>query len=229
MKIKLLILSIFLLATIKGQSQEVRFGITANPGIVWVKPDNATVSSDGVRFGFDFGLVVDYVFGSQERYAFNSGLNLFISGANIKGTSTDSLGNTFTSSLTAKANYLEIPITIKLRSNEISYFTFYGQLGFAPQIKVRSRADFSYTDINGTVTGENVKFEDIPAYPKTIEKVAPFDAKLLVEAGLEYEIAENTVLVAGLFFNTGFINMFVDNDSERIVARNMGLRLSVLF
>ena len=228
MKAKILLIIAFVGFTLSSYSQEVRFGITANPGLVWVKPDNQNINSDGVRFGFDFGLVVDYIFGQQDRYAINTGLNLFISGAKLSGTAADSSG--LTSSVTAKINYLEIPMTIKLRSNEIGYLTYYGQLGMAAQFAVRSRADYSIDSLGvSQVMVENVKFNDIPTLPLTIEKVRPFNLGLIVEAGIEYSISENTALVAGLFFTTGFLDMFKDNDKERIVSRNLGLRISVLF
>jgi hypothetical protein len=210
-----------------GQS-DIRFGITANPSLVWVKPDNTLISGDGVRFGFNFGLVVDYVFGNDERYSINSGLGILLAGARIMATDTATLNR---HELTAKVNYLELPVSIKLRSNEVGYFTFYGQMGVTPQFAVRSRAHITEKDAGGNVVTDidNKKLKDIPFFPNDIEKVRPFNIGLLVEAGMEYDLTENTVLVAGLFFNAGFLDMFKDNDNERIVSRNMGLRLSVLF
>ncbi|MEZ5006585.1 MAG: porin family protein [Chitinophagales bacterium] len=229
MKFKILLLVGLMCIGLKSQAQEeFRFGITANPGVVWVKPDNQNISSNGVRFGFDFGLVVDYIFGQQDRYSFNSGVNLLISGARLKGTAIDSSG--LTSDLTARINYLEIPLTIKLRSNEVGYLTYYGQLGFTPQFAVRSRADYTIDSLGTTIEEvKNIKFRDIPVQPLTIAKVRPFNIGLVVEAGLEYAISDNTVLVGGLFFNAGFLDMFKDSDSERVVSRSIGLRVSVLF
>ncbi|MEZ5023089.1 MAG: hypothetical protein R2728_07490 [Chitinophagales bacterium] len=55
MKFKILLLVGLMCIGLKSQAQEeFRFGITANPGVVWVKPDNQNISSNGVRFGFDF-------------------------------------------------------------------------------------------------------------------------------------------------------------------------------
>lgn len=228
MKIKCLLLIVLLSLGIKGFSQDIRFGITANPSLVWVKPDNSQISSDGVRFGFNFGLVVDYVFGSEERYAINTGLNMLLTGAKIMSNDT-TLNQT--NELTARINYLEIPMSIKLRSNEVGYLTFYGQLGMTPKFAVRSRADLTVKDESGTILTEisNAKFKDIPFYPNSIDKVTPINLGLIVEAGLEYDISESTVLVGGLYFDAGFLNMFKDNDDQRVVSRNIGLRLSVLF
>ena len=238
MKMKLKIVIALLIGTVfmtqKGYSQDFRFGIQANPGLTWVSTDNAQMSSDGVRFAFDFGLVFDYVFGAEGRYAFNSGINLLVSGAKIKGTTTDTSGTILTSNVTARINYLEVPLSIKLRSNQVGYFTFYGQLGMVPTFAVRSRANYSIeTNPEGTgvvtTTVENVKFKDIPAYPNTIDKVRPFDLGLHTEAGMEYDVSANTVLVVGLYFKTGFLDMFKDHDSERVVSRTMGMRIGVLF
>lgn len=228
MKIKILALISFFIYTLNGQSQDIRFGITANPSLVWVSPDNQFIEGDGARFGFNFGLVVDYVFGQQDRYAINTGLNLLVSGAKLKGV--DSSNASLTSELTARINYLEIPLSIKLRSNQIGYLTYYGQLGFTPQFAIRQRADYTlFEDDVITEEVDNIKFDDIPVYPITIDKVRPFNIGLLVEAGVEYDISENTALMGGIFFNAGFLDMFKDSDSERVVSRNMGLRIGVLF
>ena len=88
MKIKCLLLVGLMCIGISGFGQDFRFGITANPSILWVKPDNTEISGDGVRFGFDFGLVVEYVFGAEGRYSVNSGLNLLLSGAKIMSADT---------------------------------------------------------------------------------------------------------------------------------------------
>ena len=231
LKFKYLLLTFLICSTISGYSQDIRFGITANPGMTWVKPDNQSIESDGVRFAFDFGLMIDYVFGDQERYAFNTGVTLNVAGAKMKGMATDTSGHT--SELTARINYLELPVTIKLRSNEVGYFVFYGQIGMVPAFAVRARADYktTLTEDGNTVTleGENIKFENIPFQPMTIEKVRAFNMGLVVEAGFEYNVGEATVLVGGLYFNTGFLDMFKDGDGERIVPRTMGFRLGVMF
>lgn len=228
-KVRFLTLILLLLSAVSLRAQELRFGINANPGMNWVAPDKTGIDSDGVRFAFQFGLIVDYIFGDNDRYAVNGGLNLNVTGAKLKGTDTTGLN----SYITARINYLELPLTIKLRSNEMGYFTFYGQLGMVPSFAVRSRANYEYETDNGsgieTVSMENVKFSDIPFYPMTIEKVRPFNVGLYVEAGIEYAVSDATTLIGGPFFNTGFIDMFKDNDSERIVSRSFGFRLGVLF
>lgn len=228
-KIKFLLIAALFPLVFQAGAQDIRFGITANPGIIWVAPDNAAIDGNGVRFAFDFGLVVDYVFGNEERYAFNGGLNLQVAGAKIKGVDSSGL----TSTLTARINYLQLPLTIKLRSNEVGYFNFYGQLGMVPKFAVRSRADYEIETDPGsgvmTTVVDNERFEDIPFYPNSIEKVKPFDLGLYVEAGMEYNITDKTVLFGGPFFNTGFLDMFKDNDDERVVSRQFGLRIGVLF
>lgn len=226
--------AVLLAGALNVHSQNFRFGIQANPGINWVAPDNTELFGDGVRFTFDFGLVMEYLFGDGERYAFNTGMNILVSGANVKGLNPLTSDNILESHLTAKVTYLEIPTTIKLRSNQIGYFNFYGQLGVATAFAVRSRADYSVERSDGsggviTTTVKNSKFDDIPVYPTTIEKVKPVNFGLYTEAGMEYAISENTSLVTGLFFNTGFLDMFKDNDGDRVVSRNMGLRVGVLF
>ena len=214
-----------------AQLDKVRFGVTANPGITWLKPDNSLFENGGVRTNFTFGLIVDYTFGNNERYAFNTGLQINLAGGKINGMDTIG-GTTSTSSLTAKIQYLEIPLSIKLRSNETSQgMIFYGQLGFVPGVPYRKRANYKHTEPGSTTTQEsnNIELKNLDFNPVDIQKVTPFHLGLTVEAGMEYALSENTWLIGGLFFNTGFTNVLKDKDSERIAMRNFGLRLGVMF
>ncbi len=205
-----------------GQSDNFRFGVTANPGFSWYKPDNKFIESDGVRFNFTYGLIIDYAFGSNERYAINGGLQINLAGGRLMSTDTLDM----VTSLSPKIQYFEIPLSIKLRSNEVKDdFIFYGQMGIVPGIPFRKRAKYSSEDTED----DNIALEDLPLYPNVVEKAVPFHFGLLIEAGMEYALSENTFLIGGLFFNTGFTNVLKDGDDDRIVMRNFGLRIGVLF
>lgn len=209
----------------------VRFGFTTSPGITWLSPDNKNIKNDGIRFSFTYGAIVDFVIDDNDRYTITTGTQIAMDGGKLSGEPVTRIAGQ-SSSITAKVQYLEIPVGLKLRSNETaSNFTFYGVLGIVNGINIRSRADYFYENIPaGERTEEsNIRLRDLKFYPSDIKKIVPYQLSLQFEGGAELRVAENTAIVGGLYFRNGFTNIVDDNDNERIVGRNVGLRIAVMF
>lgn len=207
-----------------------RFGFTASPAISWYAPDHKQVESEGLRFSFNYGALVDIVMGNNERYAIATGLTINIGGGKLKGIDPEN-PNSY-SILTSNVQYLEIPIGLKLRSNEsASNLTFYGNLGLVNGFRIRARAHLDYYDSEEDlqITETNIKFKDMNFFPANAEKVNVYQLGLHFEAGTEFRISDNTSLVGGLYFRNGFSNVIKDTDNERVVQRNFGLRIAVMF
>jgi hypothetical protein len=209
----------------------VRFGFTTSPGITWMTPDNKNVASDGVRFGFSYGAIVDFVIDNNDRYFITSGLNIALDGGKLIGTSLERIQAQ--STLVAKLQYLEIPVGLKLRSNETaSNLTFYGVLGLVNGFRIRSRGDYTYFDgINPESKRDetNIGITDLRFFPADIKRINLWQLSMQFEGGAEYRVGDNTSIVGGLFFNNGFTNMIKNDDSERTVGRQIGLRVAVMF
>jgi hypothetical protein len=119
-----------------------------------------------------------------------------------------------------RLNYVEIPLSLKLMTNQIGYITYFGQFGLQGGINIRSRADI--TTLNGT---NNKVKEDFGA------DVTPGNFSLLVGAGLEYNITGETSLLAGLQFANGFIDV-TDNPQgfkTKSALSHFRLQLGVFF
>jgi long-subunit fatty acid transport protein len=217
-------------AAFSQEAQGLRFGFTASPGISWMTPDNEQHEKDGSRFAFTYGVLVDYKFGGNERYAIQTGLGITMAGGKLLATSLpDSNDVTYQAKLTPKLQHLEIPIGLKLRSNDVNDLVYYGLFGLTPGFVIRNRAAYEFTDSLGTVASDNIRMKDLKYYPTNVERSVPFNLGLQIEAGIEYSFTENTALVAGIFFNNGFTNVLKDEDDERVVLRRFGIRLGVLF
>jgi hypothetical protein len=212
----------------------VRFGFTTSPGITWLSPDNQNIKNEGVRFSFTYGAIVDFIIDDNELYSITSGVQIAMDGGKLSGMPATNMAGQ-SSMLTAKVQYLELPVGLKLRSNETSKnMTFYGILGIVNGINIRSRADYFYEGISESEElikkeEKNVRLKDLPFYPNTIRKVVPYQLSLQFEGGTEFRVAENTSIVGGLYFRNGFTNIIDDKDKERIVGRNIGLRIAVMF
>ncbi len=229
MKKSFLFITLLFLSFSAFAQSNVRFGFTTSPGVSFYSADSKAHNSKGARFSFNYGAIVDFVIDNNERYTITSGLTIDMSGGKLAATSLDT-SRIGSASLTTKVQYLEIPVGLKLRSNEsASNLTFYGTLGIVNGFRIRSRGDYSYTEGQKVVSESNVRIKNLDFYPHPIKKISPYHLALHFEGGVEFRVSDNTSLVGGLYFRNGFTNIINDSDSERIVARGLGLRIAVMF
>src|SRR6185295_7915558 len=95
-----------------------------------------------------------------------------------------------------RTQYLQIPLTLKLRTNQIGYITYFGQFGLQAGVRIRSRADI--TDPVNSFAENKVDFSNDVTLP---------DFGLVIGAGVEYTITGNTALLGALQFYNGFIDV----------------------
>jgi len=229
---KKIVCSIAFICVFSGflQAQQFRFGLTASPVFNWYSIDGDLYSSDGLRFGFQYGILFDQTIGNIERYAFATGLIINMgSGGIAYYDDTTTISTTFTN----RVQYIEIPLTIKLRTNEVNYVTYYGLFGLTPGITIKARGDIQFDpDLFGTSeTDIDLRNDNDFNY-----KYQPVNVSLTIGAGMEYAMTENTALTGGLFFQNGFTNVINDDDSgvtgsddNNTRLKQFGVRLGVLF
>lgn len=192
-----------------------RFGAYIAPNVNWMKPtaDNSDdgqyrITSQGNRAGYVWGLLVDYYF--AQNYGIATGFNVNSTGGKLLATlnpgTTPPAGTANVvqqADFNYKLQYLEVPFALKLRTDEISNFKFFGQIGLTLAFNIGKKADYevSYTDSTGnnpiTSTATNEKIQGF-------NTVMPFGLQLNVGAGLEYPIANKLAFYTGIFFNNGF-------------------------
>jgi len=196
-----------------GFSQDVRFGFTVSPtfGFTNVEPSNNN-QVDGISYtedtdgnvGIVYGALVDFDFTGEDRYFFHSGLTMHHTSMDVE-TVGEAPGNNATK---VNFNYLEIPMTLKLRTNDIGYLRYFGQFGVNNGIKVGDKVEGGAA--NGTT--------DIGSY----------NASLNMGGGVEYTISDDTDLVAGAYYNNGFSNV-LDSSAGTVKHNALGIRLGVYF
>lgn len=185
---------------VSAQDSGVRFGLTVSPQISWMSAGDNGLAGNGSYFGFSYGLLMDVLI--PTNYAFATGIIVSYDGGNL--TYLDSTKfNSFPddvypagTDVDYRIQYIEIPLSLKLRTNQIGYITYFGQFGVQGGIVVRSRADIA--TLNGVMDEEKVPFG---------KDVTPGNFGLLLGGGLEYEISGKTALLAALQFHNGFIDV----------------------
>lgn len=193
----------------------IRFGAYVAPNISWMRPtatrsDNSAydVEKGGSKAGFTYGLMAEYYF--ARNYAFVTGLQVNSTGGKINATRVDQMTKPGFSQVQKadfdyRLQYLEIPIALKLRTDDISGFRFFGQLGLNVGFNIGKKASFDVTYFNKDgddqtheVSDEKVKLTG------GLGTIAPVMLAMSLGAGAEYPLTHKLTAYAGLFFNNGF-------------------------
>lgn len=190
-------------------SRKIRFGVYIAPTLSWMKPTTNKTGDglyapkkNGSKTGFTYGLMAEYKF--ADNYMIVTGLQINMTGGKIisdyQGTETKDVVKH--ADFNYKLNYLEIPAALKLRTDMISGFRFFGQFGITTGINIAKKATYSvdYLDGNGmakTATGENEKIKGTLA-------IAPVMFSMNIGGGVEYPLNNKLAAYGGIFFNNGF-------------------------
>jgi hypothetical protein len=111
-----------------------------------------------------------------------------------------------------KIQYLDIPLTLKLKTNEIGYLTYYGQFGLDLSFNLKGTKDVDYK-FDGISAPISIEDQDIN---KDINAIR---TALQVGAGAEYNISGDTYILAGIVWNNGLTNIF---NNEEVKADDDG-------
>lgn len=213
----------------QGTDPVFHFGLKVVPNLGWIKTDDNDTKSDGSKIGFAYGLVTEFRF--AENYAFATGLEIAYRNAKTKGSTTfePTPGTTkdSTYSRSMKLQYIEIPLTLKLKTNEIGYFRYFLQIGLAPGFKIRARADDKGT-VATTVGGgptANLPYESENKDIK--DDIHGLNLSMIISGGVEYNVSGNTNLAFGLVFNNGFLDIKDGGLTQK--SNYFGLSIGVLF
>jgi hypothetical protein len=189
-----------------------RFGFKVEPNMSWFGPKQNYLEASDNKLRFSFGLNADFHF--TENYAIGTGMNVFTTGGELtylKLHFEDSKDHIVRTVRDYSLKFVEIPLTLKLRTNEIGYITYWGQFGLGLGVKFDAKVDesFSYEYVQedqGWV--ESVGKEDVTTENVNISgDIQPIRTSLIIGAGIEYSFSGSTALMAGIVFNNGFTNV----------------------
>jgi hypothetical protein len=222
---------IFISIVVFGQEQSEQsfhFGLKACPSLAWLRSDTKGFDSDGSKTGFIYGLITDFNFAS--RYAFSTGIDIDYRGGKFKTVqelkNTSNEDSVISTNSTFSLQYIEIPITLKFKTNEIGSITYYMQIGVSPGFNIRARGDYESTTqntVSGTVYKSNASDEKVDIQ----ENINNLNVSMILGGGLEYTLSGSTVLIGGIQFSNGFTDVF-DTDAK-VNSNYLALTLGILF
>lgn len=212
---------LFLFGTAQAQDQKLRFGLYGEPNISWMKPMTGDIESQGAQMGWVYGLIIDNHF--AEKYAFSTGIEIVHNGGSIRYTdSTFSIqgmgANSDFVDVAYQLQYVQVPLTLKLKTAEYGFMTYFGQVGFTPGLRINSL---------GSITSSNPLDVSDDKVKLTGDEVALFNLALTISGGVEYSLGGSTALLLQGQFKNGFVNVTKNDDEVRL--NYIGIRLGILF
>ncbi len=214
---RLILISIAVLFTYGSFSQGLRLGVTLSPHFDWFGENADLVKSDGSKIGVEGGLVLENYF--AENYAIVTGIRIGNYGGNLLYTDsvtikTNEAEVTINSSTVVKykLQYITVPIGLKLKTNQIGYFTYYAALGFQPQININAKAKAGTIIDNKSVNKE----------------VGIFNMSYYFGGGIEYAVGGNTAVTLGIVYNNGFIDILPNHGSKEVL-NILTIQVGVMF
>lgn len=192
--------------------QKFHFGLKVSPAYSWMKVEGDQIESAGGRFGIAYGLMTE--FSISQNYAFATGVDVSYRSGKYDRVNPDN-GQKYAG--TQKLQYVEIPVGLKLKTNEIGYITYYGQFGVLPGLLVKATEDKDYESPSETDIVDN----------GNQSKFYPFNAHLNVGVGIEYNLGGSTALAVGLRYNNGLIDIYKGSNNESLQFRTDGVVLDI--
>ena len=220
MKKYLIILTLLISVGQSLYSQNTKFTVFVDPKFSWMTPDLKNVDSDGSKLGVNIGLNVDKFF--APNYAFMTGISIDNTGGLLKydlvdGKPIKTNGGIDTvpsgSTLEYKLQYINVPFGLKLKTNEIGYFTFFTHLGINAGVNIKA---------TGEVEGHELENDNIS------DEIKLFNLGYYIGLGTEYSIGGNTAIVLGLTYTNGFVDITTDSNNK-VTNSNVAIRIGILF
>ncbi|MFA5972289.1 MAG: porin family protein [Lentimicrobiaceae bacterium] len=211
-KITLLLLLVFGTYAANAQFQSFYFGLKAGPQISWMKPNVDNITGNGAKIGFAWGFIAEKNF--TENYSITSGFNMLFNGGKltIKDVASTTNREYF-------LKYIEIPVSLKMRTNPINGIRYFGRIGFGTAFKIGSKVIDEVTPIGGPTT-TSVKMN--------YDKISFARESLIVGVGGEYELNEGPRIGVELNFNNGFTNILTEKN-QKAMPNFFELAFSILF
>jgi len=210
-----------------------KFGLALEPSVNWYSPSEAKkFESIKSPMKFAFGLTTDFKLGGNIWLSTGIGLGWGGGVISYLENPTDSIGyylledeiieptGKFSEvdtaadfiSLTSrnfKGQYVQIPLTLKMKTKEIGAMTYFGQFGVDLSIKTKGRADDIGVNLSGTNTPDLTDLN-------IDSELQPLLVGLNIGGGGEYNLSGSTSVFFSLNFHYGFLNS-VKNTSKHLV------------
>ncbi|MEI6059637.1 MAG: porin family protein [Bacteroidota bacterium] len=209
--------------TANAQFPPFYFGLKAAPQVCWMKPNVDNYENGGAKAGFGWGFIAEFNF--IENHSIGTGFNMLFNGGKLKFPAVLN-GDTGTMNRNYSMKYIEVPFTLKMRSNAIGGIRYFGRIGLGTAFRIDSKKTDDFIGSDGLT---------ISSKKSTYDNMAFARESLIVGLGAEYEVKQGPKLGVELTFDNGFTNILNTKNTldpsiqEKAVPNFFELAFSVLF
>jgi opacity protein-like surface antigen len=208
---KKIIVAIFALTLVlQVSAQKFSGGLEGGLNYSWLSVDSKKASAEAGKIGFTYGAFLDM--NLSDNFTFTTGFNIIQYGGTIAYADSISLNwdgkdhNVLPGAKVAyKLQYIEIPISIKGKTQEIGYITYFGRIGVNPAVAIKSRADIEGNVFEGATPVDDLSDLNIEENRNLI------NVGWHVGGGIEYSLGGSTAIIAELMFSQNFLSITKDN------------------
>jgi len=221
------------------QESEFRFGLKGEANVGWVQANSRNLLNDGSKMGVSYGIMADYFF--RPNYAVSFELLMSNINGSIRLTEDQIFAADTTNkvvsdlSYTYRNQFVELPVSLKLRTREIGYMTYWANFGTAPGFLIKSRAtiDGNLPDVIDDLdpTGYLVNDDEGDDFTTNNfdDKVSLIRVPLIIGAGVDYQLAGNALLHGGIRFSNSFTDMLLKDKNVSGQQKYISLTVGVFF
>jgi len=205
----------------KSEFRKFRMGIYGGIGWSWMKPKTTDYTSEGSKFAYSYGLITDYNF--TENYTLSSGFAISNGGGKLSYSDSSKIsGSTYAYGMLNRSysiSYFEIPILIKMKTNQMGYFTYFAQLGIRNYMRLNSTYDetFAYSDNGNTKTIISDDFENS-------DGINFYRMSFSFGLGAEYAISKTFSAFGYLSYDNGLTNVLNNTNNATGIEENAMIR-----
>jgi hypothetical protein len=193
MRLSITGLFVFLIVGLSsGQDRKFQLGVIGSSQISYLNT-NQTNASGGSALTFGFGALAEYNF--TERYSFTSGFEFVRRGGSLNLNDTTAR---------YRANFIQIPIQIKMRTRQFGYNTYFAEMGFTL----------------GFETGEEVSWEPTRVFENS-SLISLFDATFRIGLGWEYDLGGGTKALGRLQYHRALTNNLLSDEDPRLNEQSL--------
>lgn len=213
------LLIFFLTGTVYSQ-KNIQLSFSGSPSVNWMSTTNPDAENGKPMLGYDFGLNGDFYFSNNQRYSLLTGLQISnIGGETSFKRSSDFLfsGNILPgiSKIKYRLRYVEVPLAIKLKTDQFHRTKYWGQFGLATMINIDSKADSN----DGTLKKASIN-----------DEVQLFNLAMIIGAGFDFDLGGSNAVTAGLVFQNGLMDVTTNNAfSDKTIINSLKLKIGLIF
>jgi hypothetical protein len=200
--------------------KHIRLSFSGSPSVNWMNTNSLNADIGKIISGYDFGLNGDLYFSEDERYSILTGLLISNIGGEIAyhGKSDFQFaGITLPaeSKIKYRLRYVEIPLSIKLKTDHFNRTAYWGQFGLSGMINIGSK---------GFTNDETLKKTSIH------DEINTFNLAMNVGVGFDFDLGSSNSLSTGLIFQNGLIDVTTNNAfRDKTIINSLKLKIGLIF